>query len=185
MECHWVPKPYSRPDPMPSYRWSTQDKLNGILRLFWSHYVLSGNILLFFCLCIMVSNFVVLLGVHVFLVLFLFNLFYCCILVWFLIACLFSKERMKMWSWIGREVGRTWEEIRRRNCDQNMLYENLFSVKKKEIRSLEQSPLPLPIFYLQDITLFCLSILSLFISLSLWHLNHKNCRGWNFFITFS
>lgn len=40
-------------------------------------------------------------------------------------AFLFSKERKRRYrvgKWGGKEVGRTWEEMRERNHDQNILY---------------------------------------------------------------
>lgn len=47
-------------------------------------------------------------------------------------SCLFSKEKERVWSWVGGQVGEILEDLRG-NCDQNILYENIFFNKREEM----------------------------------------------------
>ena len=57
-----------------------------------------------------------------------------CFCLWFLLACLFSKERERRIEVDGWEAGSEGLGDEERERVQNILYEKLFSIKKKERR---------------------------------------------------
>lgn len=73
---------------------------------------------------------------HIFITLFFVHLFTVC-----LHACLFTKEGKKerTWTWVDKEEGRIWEELWKRNLDQNILYWKTFSIKNKTCLKDEKS----------------------------------------------
>lgn len=113
---------------MPNSSWPTQSKLNGIFVEFLSYIALFGIffVLWVFYLYITVSEFKFLgfcfcVCRDVIYVCGLFNSLFLFFLSLF--TCLFFKERKKKHGvgWLGS--GRTWEELRKKKYDPNILYE--------------------------------------------------------------
>lgn len=71
------------------------------------------------CICVCDS--------HIFFfALFLFFIMVCWLLylpIWFSLM----RKRKKAWSWVGRDKEGMWEEMGRKNWNQNILYETIFS----------------------------------------------------------